>query len=92
LHDLPQNYNHIIRSFNDEENVSSQRHLDWFNGFVDLEEVDHEDAKLRLFTQSLSGQVKKWFKSLPAVSIPDFEDFETLFLARWGDKIILFSC
>ena len=60
--------------------------MDWFNDFVDLEEVDHEDEKLRLFTQSLSGEVRKWFKALPATSILNFVAFETLFLARWGDK------
>jgi hypothetical protein len=60
--------------------------LDWFNDFVDLEEVDHEDAKLRLFAQSLSGEVKKWFKTLLASSILNFVSFETLFLAMWGDK------
>jgi len=86
LHDLPQNYDQIIRSFNVEENTSAQRHLDWFNDFVDLEEVDHEDEKLRLFTQSLLGEVRKWFRSLPATSILNFSAFETLFLARWGDK------
>jgi hypothetical protein len=43
LHDLLQNYNQRIRSFDVEEDVSSQRHLDQFNDFVDLEEVDHED-------------------------------------------------
>jgi hypothetical protein len=36
-----------------EGNVSSQKHLDWFNDFVYLEEVDYEDAKMRLFAQSL---------------------------------------
>jgi hypothetical protein len=86
LHDLPQNYNQRIKSFDVEENVSSQRHLDWFNDFVDLEEVDHEDVKLRLFAQSLSGEVRKWFKALPTASILNFAAFETSFLARWGDK------
>jgi hypothetical protein len=52
--------------------------LDWFNDFVDLEEVDHEDAKLRLFAQSLSEEVRKWFKALPAASILNFAAFETL--------------
>jgi hypothetical protein len=86
LHDLPQNYNQRIKSFDVEENVSFQRHLDWFNEFVDLEEVDHEYVKLRLFAQSLLGEVRKWFKSIPASSILNFATFETIFLARWGDK------
>jgi hypothetical protein len=86
LHDLPHNYAQRIKSYDVEENASAQKHLDWFNDFVDLEEVDHEDVKVRLFAQSLSGEVRKWFKSLPTASIPDFAAFETLFLARWGDK------
>jgi hypothetical protein len=92
LHDLPQNYNQRIRSFDAEENTSDQRHLDWFNDFVDLEEVDHEDAKLRLFVQSLSGEVIKWFKAHPTTSILNFGSFEKLFLARSVTKITLFSC
>jgi hypothetical protein len=86
LHDLPQNYAQRIKSYDAEENISAQRHLDWFNDFVDLEEVDDEDVKMRLFAQSLSGEVRKWFKALPAASIPNFASFETTFLARWGDK------
>jgi hypothetical protein len=86
LHDLPQNYNQRIRLYDVEGNVSAQRHLDWFNDFVDLEEVDYADAKMRLFAQSLSGDVRKWFKSLPPVSIWDFTAFERSFLNKWGDK------
>jgi len=86
LHDLPQNYNQRIKLYDGKGNASAQKHLDWFNDFVDLEEVDYEDEKMRLFVQSLSGEVRKWFKALPAAIIHDFEAFETLFLARWGDK------
>ena len=86
LHDLPHNYAQRIKSYDAEENGSAEKHLDWFNDFVDLEEVDHEDAKIRLFPQSLLGEVKKWFKVIPTSSILDFASFETLFLARWGDK------
>jgi hypothetical protein len=86
LHDLPQNYNKRIKLYDAKGNSSSKKHLDCFNDFVDLEEVDYEDAKMRLFAQSLSGEVRKWLKSLPAASIPNFSSFETLFLSRWGDK------
>jgi hypothetical protein len=63
LHDFPQNYIQRINLYDVEGNVSSQRHLDWFNNFVDLEEVDYVDVKMRLFTQSFLGEVRKWFKS-----------------------------
>ena len=57
-----------------------------FDDFIDLEEVDHEDVKMRLFPQSLSREAKKWYKYLPARSIPNFADFHTAFLERWDDK------
>jgi hypothetical protein len=86
LHDLPQEYNLRIKLYDVEGNISAQKHLDWFNDFIDLEEVDFADVKMRLFTQSLVGDVRKWFRALAPASITDFTAFETLFLARWGDK------
>jgi hypothetical protein len=66
--------------------MSAQKHLDWFNDFIDLEEVYFEDVKMRLFTQSLVGEVIKWFRALPAASIINFEAFETSFLAQWDEN------
>ena len=60
--------------------------MDRFEDFIDLKEVDHDDAKMRLFAQSLSGEAKWWFKELPTRSIPTFEAFQTLFLDRWEEK------
>ena len=51
--------------------------MDRFQNFIDLEEVDHDDAKMKLFAQSLSGEEKRWFK-----------DFQKLFLDRWEEKKI----
>ena len=57
--------------------------MDRFNDFVDLEEVDHEDAKMILFAQIFYGEVKKWFRGLAAESIHDFQEFETIFHRKW---------
>jgi hypothetical protein len=57
LHDFPQNYNQRIKLYDVEGNASAQKHLDWFNDFFDLEEVDYEDVKMRLCMQSLSGRL-----------------------------------
>jgi hypothetical protein len=86
LHELPQNYSQGIRLYDVEGNVSAQKHLDWFNDFIDLEEVDYADEKMWLVVQSLLGNVIKWFKSLPPVRIRDFATFEMSFLDKWGDK------
>ena len=60
--------------------------MDRFEYFTDLEDVDFDDAKMRLFSQSLSGEAKRRFKELPARYVPTFEAFQTLFLDRWEDK------
>jgi len=50
---------------------------------VDLEEVDYEDDKIILFSQSFVGEVNKWFKGLATGSILDFPGFEIVFLRKW---------
>jgi hypothetical protein len=41
---------------------------------------------MRLFSQSLAGEVRKWFRALPTTSIINCDAFETSFVAKWGDK------
>jgi hypothetical protein len=86
LHHFPWDYNLRIKFYDVEGNVSDQKHLDWFNYFIDLEEVDFEDGKMRLFAQSHAGEIRKCFRALLASSILTFEAFETNFIAKWGDK------
>lgn len=80
LHNLPQTYAQRIKSFGNEGDVTTQQHLDKFIDFIDLKEVDHEDAIMRLFAQSFTREVKKWFRSLAPRSIQDWEQFQELFL------------
>ena len=86
LHDLPLGYSQRIKTYGVEGDVSAQQHIIRFNDFCDLEEVDHEDAKMRLFAQSLTSEVKEWFKGLPAGSIHSFQEFKTIFLGKWERK------
>jgi hypothetical protein len=55
LDDLVQGYAQKFRTCGVEGDISARQHLDRFNGFCDLEEVDYEDAKMRLFSQSFNG-------------------------------------
>jgi len=57
-----------------------------FDDFIDLEEMDHEDVKMKLIAHSLSREAKKWYKYLPTRSIPNFIYFQTAFMERWDDK------
>ena len=49
LHDLPQNYSQRISLFDGEGDVTAKKHVTKFEDFIDLEEVDYPDVKLRLF-------------------------------------------
>ena len=86
LHNLPLNYAQIISLYDGEGNVSEKYHVGKFDDIIDLEEVDYEDFKMRLFAQSLSGKSKKWYKYFPPRSILSFASFQTLFLEIWDDK------
>ena len=86
MHDLPLNYAQRISLYGGEGNVTAKYHVRKFDEFIDLEEVDYEDAKMRLFAQSLSREAKKWYKDLPAWSIQNFAAIQTAFFNRWDDK------
>ena len=86
LNPMPDNYNQRIKQFGAEGDFTAQQHVDWFQDFVDLEEVDEEDVKMRLFSQSLKGEVKKWFKYLTVRSIVNSRIFEQMFLDRREEK------
>ena len=58
LHDLPQNYSQRIFLFDGEGKFTAKQHMDRFDDFIDLEEVDYDDAKMRLFAQILTGKLR----------------------------------
>ena len=54
--------------------------------FIDLEEFDEDDYKIRLMAQNFSGDVKKWLRGL-GVGLNDTpQRLNELFLARWVEK------
>jgi hypothetical protein len=86
LHNMPQDYQTMIPQFDGTGSLNAQQHVDKMNDFFDLQEVDEEDVQMRLFAQSLTGDVKKWFKALPSTSIVDIVAFHQSFLNIWEVK------
>jgi hypothetical protein len=41
---------------------------------------------MRLFVQSLDGEVRKWFWGIPPTSIVDIEALDESFINQWGDR------
>jgi hypothetical protein len=84
LHDLPVNYiNNLPRFDGENGNITAEKHIQNLEDFLDLYEVEDDDVCIRMFSLSLGGKVKDWFKNLPAASIRNFNQFMQVFLDRW---------
>ena len=86
LHAMPQDYQSKKFQFDITGQYIAQQHVDKMKNYFELHEVDEENVQMRLFAQTLVGDVKKWFKSLPANHIADLSDFHQLFINRWERK------
>ena len=51
-----------------------------------MHEIDIDNVQMRLFAQTLVGDVRKWFIELPVYSIDSLEAFHQQFLNRWEKK------
>jgi hypothetical protein len=84
LHDLPVNYiNNLPRFDGENANITAEKHIQNLEDFLDLYEVEDDDVYIRMFSLSLQGKVKNWFRNLPAASIRNFHQFMQVFLDRW---------
>ena len=82
----PRDYLKYMPKFNGEGEVTNEEHLANFYGYADILNIEHEDVWMRVFVQSLEGDVRKWFRSLTAGSINGIEVLDDTFSRKWGDK------
>ena len=54
--------------------------------YFEIYEVDVDDVRMRVFVQSLTRDVRTWFRALPANSINDLQALYQKFLNRWENK------
>jgi len=87
LHDFPKKYYKYLPRFDGENGITAQKHIQGFENYLDLFEIDEDDVKIRLFSLSLQNRIKSWFKNLPNASISNFQQFIKLFLDRWIIKV-----
>jgi len=50
LNAMPQKFGQRVPQFDRTEPITAQQHIDKMNDFSNLEEVDDDDVKMRLFT------------------------------------------
>jgi len=54
--------------------------------YFELHEIDIRDVQMRIFSQTVTGDVRTWFRSLPPNSIDSLDVFYQQFLNRWEKK------
>ena len=60
--------------------------MEAFENFVGQFEIAHDDVAMRLFSNSLFGDVDVWFKCLGANSIGSWVELCNTFLRYWGEN------
>ena len=79
-------YLKCIPKFTGKEDITIEEHLVAFYNYADNLNIENEDVWMRVFVQSLDGEVRKSFRGLTFGSIAGIEALDDVFLRRWGDK------
>jgi hypothetical protein len=79
-------YLKYMPKFTGEEDITVEEHLAAFYSYADNLNIENEDVWMRVFVQSLDGEVRKWFRGLTPGSIAGIEALDDVFLRQWGDK------
>ena len=87
LNPLPANHPEYLPRFDGENGITAQKHIQAFEDYLNLYEVEDEDVSVRQFSLSLQGEVRNWFKALAEASISDLQQCSKLFLDRWMVKV-----
>jgi hypothetical protein len=86
LHPYPLNFLEYLPRFPGGDHVIAKRRLEAFENFIDQFEIVHDDVNMRLFFNSLFGDVAIWFRSLRAHSICSWINLSNVFLNNWGEN------
>ena len=58
-------YLNYIPRFNGQGDVTPEEHWNTYLSYADNQNFENEDVWMRVFVQSLDGEVRKWFRELP---------------------------
>jgi uncharacterized small protein (DUF1192 family) len=79
-------YLKYMPKFTGEGDITAEEHLAAFYSYADNLNIGNEDVWMRVFVQSLDGEVRKWFRGLAPGSIAGIEALDNVFLRQWGDR------
>jgi uncharacterized small protein (DUF1192 family) len=79
-------YLKYMPKFSGEGDITAEEHLVAFYNYADNLNIESEDVWMRVFVQSLDGEVRKWFRGLAPGSIAGIEALDNVLLRQWGDR------
>jgi hypothetical protein len=79
-------YLKYMPKFTEEGDTTAEENLASFYSYVDNLNIENEDVWMRVFVQSLDGEVRKWFRGLAPRSIAGIEALDNVFLRQWGNR------
>ena len=78
-------YQDYVLRFYGQGDVTAEEHWNTYLSYADNQNFENEDVWMRVFVQSLDGEVRKWFRELPPNSIDGIDALEEVFMRQWGD-------
>jgi hypothetical protein len=76
----PRDYLKYMPKFTGEEDITTEENLVAFYSYEDNLNIVNQDVWMRVFVQSLHGEVRKWFRGLAPGSIVGIESLDGAFL------------
>lgn len=83
---MPQDYQSKITYFDGIGTCTTQQHTKKMNDYFENYKIDVDDVRMKVFVQRLTGDVRTWFRALPANTINDPEALYQTFLNIWEKK------
>jgi len=83
---MPHDYQSKITYFDGTDSYTAQQHTKKMQDYFENYEIDDDDVRMKIFVQSLTCDVRVWFRALPVNSIADPEALYQTFLNRWEKK------
>ena len=65
---------------------TAQQHTKKMTDYFEIYEIGADDVRMRIFVQSLTGEVRTWFRDLPKNSVTNLQALYRTFLNRWEKK------
>jgi len=86
LHEMPRKFDEGLAKFDPDKLGSPEDHLNNFFLDTHLLNVQHEDVVCMLFPYNFSGRASTFYFILLVGSISDLDDFERLFIRKFGER------